>query len=183
LRAKLWDIKNNEVAMKAIEINPVEEMNMELEIIQTSDHEVVALLNKDVHDLHVSLYPEYFKEYNYEAMNDFYQQIMGNSNFLFYIIMDQERSLGYVWLEIKEYQETAFRKSYRSVYVHQLSIIREYRNKGLGNRLMNKVNEIAKEKGIHKIELDYWMDNKMASNFYDKNDFKKYREFVYKEVE
>ncbi|QJD83207.1 GNAT family N-acetyltransferase [Cohnella herbarum] len=156
---------------------------MELEIIQTTDHELIARLNKDVHDLHVSLYPEYFKPYNYAAMNDFYQHIMGNSKFRFYIIMDQEQSLGYVWIEIKDYEENAFRNSYKVVYVHQLSVAEEFRHKGLGYQLMSKVEQIAKENSIHKIELDYWVDNKMASSFYEKLDYKKYREFVFKGVE
>jgi ribosomal protein S18 acetylase RimI-like enzyme len=47
---------------------------------------------------------------------------------------------------------------------------------------MDKVYEIAKSHGIQKIELDYWTDNQMASDFYGKHGFAKYSEFVYKDL-
>ncbi|MBM7702239.1 hypothetical protein [Metabacillus iocasae] len=39
-----------------------------MNISSTNDFELVAKLNKSVHDLHVNLYPEYFKEYNFGEM-------------------------------------------------------------------------------------------------------------------
>jgi ribosomal protein S18 acetylase RimI-like enzyme len=57
-----------------------------------------------------------------------------------------------------------------------------YRNKVYGSKLMDKVYEIAKSHGIQKIELDYWADNQMASDFYGKHGFAKYSEFVYKDL-
>lgn len=46
---------------------------------------------------------------------------------------------------------------------------------------MNNIFKLANEKGIDLIELDYWLDNKNAKEFYEKYDFVKYREFVYKQ--
>ncbi|MEK6992631.1 GNAT family N-acetyltransferase [Paenibacillus sp. FSL K6-1566] len=72
--------------------------------------------------------------------------------------------------------------STQSVYVHQLSIIKEVQRKGLGTLLMDKVCEFALEHGIPKIDLDYWIDNEHAERFYQKQGFKKYREFLYKDL-
>ncbi|OOC62567.1 hypothetical protein BBD40_12275 [Paenibacillus ihbetae] len=83
---------------------------------------------------------------------------------------------------IKQYQESAFKISTQSVYVHQLSIIKEAQRKGLGTLLMDKVCEFALEQGIRKIELDYWVNNETAGRFYHKQGFKKYREFLYKDL-
>lgn len=47
---------------------------------------------------------------------------------------------------------------------------------------MDEITDIAKTNGINKIELDYWFNNEIAKNFYKKNDFVKYREFVYKDI-
>lgn len=41
---------------------------------------------------------------------------------------------------------------------------------------------MARKQGIHKIELDYWANNEMASDFYRKQGFIHYREFVYKDL-
>ncbi|WP_338778840.1 GNAT family N-acetyltransferase [Metabacillus sp. FJAT-52054] len=90
--------------------------------------------------------------------------------------------MGYAWIEIRNYPENAFKKAYRSVYVHQISIADHMRNQGYGSRLMEEVAEVAKSKGITKVELDYWFDNEAAKNFYRKNNFVKYREFVYMDL-
>lgn len=154
-----------------------------MQIDQTFESEVIAALNKHVHEVHVSLYPDYFKEYQFESVNDFFKKVISNPNFYFYVIKENETNLGYAWIEIKEYQENAFMKAYKSIFVHQLSISTEHRNKGLGVQLMDKINEVAKENDIRKIELDYWTDNEAAQRFYEKTGFKGYREFVYKHLE
>ncbi|YBZ91589.1 GNAT family N-acetyltransferase [Paenibacillus sp. AK002] len=107
-----------------------------MKISQSFNSEKIAMLNKEVHENHVSLYPE-----------------------------------------------NVFMKSYRSVYIHQLGIMKVHRNKGIGRLLMNFINNFAKENGINKIQLDYWSDNESASQFYIKNGFKSYRNYLYKEVD
>jgi ribosomal protein S18 acetylase RimI-like enzyme len=152
-----------------------------MEIVQTFESEVVALLNKDIQDLHASLYPDLFKEFEFDSVNNYFKKIMENPNFLFLIIKDNDQNFGYTWIEIRDNQENAFTKSNKSIFIHHLSIAIEHRNKGLGLTLMNKIKEIAIDKGIGRIELDYWNDNEIAKKFYEKSGFIKYREFVYKD--
>jgi ribosomal protein S18 acetylase RimI-like enzyme len=154
-----------------------------MEIIQTFDSEVVAHLNKDIQNLHHSMYPERFKQFEFLPINDFFKRMMENPNFYFFIIKDNGQNLGYTWIEIKEYQESAFLNSYRSIIIHQISIVLEHQNKGLGQQLMIKINEFAIERNINRIELDYWSNNKNAKKFYQKNGFNTYREFVFKDLE
>ncbi|WP_244152630.1 GNAT family N-acetyltransferase [Paenibacillus lactis] len=160
----------------------MEELNME--VVRSTDSSTIARLNKAVHDLHYSLFPEYFKAYNYEEINQFFQKLMADntSNHYFYLLHESGQALGYILFEIKQYHESAFKKSFKSIYVHQLSIIKESQSKGLGTLLMDKVCEFALEHGIPKIELDYWVNNETAGRFYHKQGFKKYREFLYKDL-
>ncbi|MGE7604168.1 N-acetyltransferase family protein [Peribacillus sp. NPDC097675] len=154
----------------------------EMHIRQTNDYELVAKLNKAVHDLHVNLYPEYFKEYNFEEIKTFFQKNIDKEEFTFLLLEDGDLPLGYAWIEIRNYPDNAFKKPYRSVFVHQISISENQRNKGYGSKLMEEITEIAKANGINKIELDYWLNNEIAKNFYKKNEFVKYREFIYKDL-
>ncbi|OCA91013.1 GNAT family acetyltransferase [Bacillus sp. FJAT-27225] len=153
-----------------------------MNISRTNDFELVAKLNKYVHDLHANLYPEYFKEYNFEEIKSFFQKIIDKEEFYFLLLEDDDQSLGYAWIELRNYPDNAFKKSYKSVYVHQISIAESQRKKGYGSELMNEITDIAKENGINRIELDYWFNNEIAKNFYKKNEFVKYREFVYKDI-
>ncbi|WP_194542181.1 GNAT family N-acetyltransferase [Paenibacillus sp. JZ16] len=154
-----------------------------MEIVQSINSEEIALLNKDVHEIHVSLYPEYFKEYDFDDVNEFFKKIMSDPIYYFYIVKDEGQSLGYVWVETREYPENVFMKSYRSVYIHQLGVSKEHRNKGVGSLIMNWINNFAKENEVNTIQLDYWADNEGANHFYTKNGFKSYRNYLYKGVD
>ncbi|MFE3976716.1 MULTISPECIES: GNAT family N-acetyltransferase [unclassified Peribacillus] len=153
-----------------------------MNISQTRNFNLVAKLNKYVHDLHSNLYPKYFKEYNYENVKEVFKSLVNNESFIFLLLEDDEGALGYAWIEIREYPENAFKKGYKSVYVHQISIVETKRNKGYGSRLMECIYEMANDRGIDLIELDYWFENSVAKDFYKKQNFIKYREFVYKEL-
>ena len=153
-----------------------------MNISRTIDFELVAKLNKYVLDLHANLYPEYFKEYNFEEIKTFFQKVIDKEEFIFLLMEDDDQPLGYAWIELRNYPDNAFKKAYKSVYVHQISITESQRKKGYGSKLMNEITDIAKENGINKIELDYWFNNEIAKNFYKKNEFVKYRELVYKDI-
>lgn len=153
-----------------------------MKIGQTKNFELVAKLNKPVHDLHYSLYPKYFNEYNYEEIKEVFKKLMKNENFIFLLLEDNHEAVGYAWIEIRYYPENTFKKGYKSVFVHQISVVQTKRKKGYGTSLMEHIYRLANDKDIDLVELDYWFDNNIAKEFYKKHNFVKYREFVYKQL-
>lgn len=153
-----------------------------MRISQTQDAILIAKLNKPVHDLHHSLYPAYFREYNAEEIIETFKQLIKKKNNCFFVLEDDEEAVGYAWIEKVFYPETAFKKAYTSIYIHQLSINESKRQKGYGTKLMDYIYGLAKKDKIYAVELDYWIDNITANDFYKKHGFKPYREFVYKQL-
>lgn len=153
-----------------------------MRISHTKDYELVANLNRYVQDIHTNLFPEIFKEYHELEVRNFFKEMMNKPNMDFLLIKYNEEPVGYIWIEFKDYPESTFKKPYKSVYVHQISVSENHRNKGYGSRLLDEISSIAKTKGINKIEVDYWVDNKDAKDFYEKKNFVKYREVVYKNI-
>ncbi|WP_186579266.1 GNAT family N-acetyltransferase [Aquibacillus kalidii] len=153
-----------------------------MRIISTKDYHKIALLNKEVHDLHAQLYPNFFKKYKYNEIVGFFQRAVHNPNSIFLLLEDSNQALGYVWAEIFDYPDSEFGHSYRSLYIHQISIVKKAQSKGYGSKLMENIYMFARNNGIFKIELDYWADNEIAKSFYKKQGFKKVREFVYKDL-
>ncbi|WP_342670309.1 hypothetical protein [Bacillus solimangrovi] len=47
---------------------------------------------------------------------------------------------------------------------------------------MDYIYLFAKKNEIDLIELDYWLENKVAKQFYEKHNFVVYREFAYKQL-
>lgn len=165
-----------------MEVLSVRKQVGKIKIIRTTDYELVASLNKPVHDLHYKIHPDYFKEYDMESMKEFFKGIIDNPDFLFLVIEHENHFVGYAWVEIRTYLESIFKKSYQSMYVHQISVDEINRNQGYGTKLMDEISRVAIENKIHLIELDYWSSNLLAKNFYVKHGFKIYREFVYKKI-
>jgi ribosomal protein S18 acetylase RimI-like enzyme len=157
-------------------------MEGNMRIYQTYDYELIAKLNKPVHDLHSKLYPEYFKKYNYLNAKEFFKSLINIDSFIFLVLEDHQEPLGYAWIEIRNYPDDAFNKEFKSVYVQQISIIETQRKKGYGSKLVEEIDHVAKNLEIDFIELDYWMKNSDAKEFYKKHGFTKSREFVYKQL-
>lgn len=153
-----------------------------MKISRTKDYEKLAQLNKTVHDLHYALYPLYFMEYNFEKIKDYFKKQIDNEKFIFVLLEDEGKDIGYAWFEIREYRESIFTKPYNSLFVHQISIDEAEKGKGYGTQLMDYIEHYARDKGIGLVELDYWAKNTAASSFYEKQGYAKYREFVYKEL-
>jgi len=153
-----------------------------MKITRTTDFGLIARLNKAIHELHVSLYPQYFTEYNFEAIRDLLKQLVTNENFIFLLVEDSDEPIGYAWIELRNDPQNAFKKQHKSVVVHQISIVEAQKRQGYGAHLMNHIYDIAKSEGIDLVELDYWADNEHAKNFYKKQGFSVYRKFVYKKL-
>ena len=153
-----------------------------MNITITKNTHLIATLNQHVHDVHVEAYPNYFKPYNYDLVKSEFDSIIDVEKFEFLLIEDENEAVGYAWIEYRKYRENAFKLSYQSVYVHQISISSDVRGKGYGTSLMKEIERRALARDIHKIELDYWTKNSMAKSFYEKLGFSPYVEHAYKDI-
>lgn len=153
-----------------------------MKLISTQDTHVLAKLNKTVHELHVRMYPELFKPYCESTMQVFFENMIKTSKYLFYIVVENEEAIGYVWLEKRYLEETPFKKATAYLYVHQISLEPHVQNKGFGKLVMKEVEDIAIHLDLHRIELDYWVSNEAAAAFYKRCGFVKQRVFVFKDL-
>ncbi|WP_227395017.1 GNAT family N-acetyltransferase [Jeotgalibacillus aurantiacus] len=147
---------------------------------RTTDVDVIASLNKPVHDLHVKLHPDLFVPYSFEAMRDAFLKILEHGEHEMYVL---DEDAGFVWFEIRRREANAFKKEVSYVYVHQISVSPAYQKKGYGALLMGKVEEAARERGINRVQLDYWSSNTDAAAFYRHQGFDVLREVVEKRLD
>lgn len=153
-----------------------------MQIVQTTDCDTLARLNRHVHEIHVQLYPAYFKEYEYEPIKQFFAAMVTKPSHVFFLAEEQGEPVGYAWIELKTSAGNAFMNPYRSVFIHQISISQSYRSQGYGSRLLETIDEFARNNEAAKVELDYWTANAMVRDFYAKNGYTIYRQFVYKDL-
>jgi diamine N-acetyltransferase len=78
--------------------------------------------------------------------------------------------------------DTPFKKASKTIYIHQISVDQNSSNKGTGTKIMEYMKKLAKDIGATKLDLDYWIDNTIAKNFYKKLGFVINREVVHKKL-
>ncbi|WP_129583629.1 hypothetical protein [Alicyclobacillus tolerans] len=82
-------------------------------------------MNKPIHELHAFMYPQYFREYHFEAIRDSFKKLVKDNSFVFLLLEDENESFGYAWVELRNYSETVFTKARQALFVHQISIVND----------------------------------------------------------
>lgn len=152
-------------------------------IKETKDYKTIAGLNADVQNLHAKLYPEMFKPFNRIEMENALKNFLLEPNCFSYIVELNNVAIGSAVFFVKEAKENAFHYTIRTLYIDQISVLPQHQKTGAGKMLMQKVEQLARENSIKKIELDHWTANTIAANYFRKNGYKLYREKLFKMVD
>lgn len=153
-----------------------------ISIQETRDSGLIAALNAAVQNLHAELHPDLFKPYERAGIEEAVEDFFRNPNCQCFVAWQGDIPVGYVLFFIREMQENAFQYAVQSIYIDQLSVEKTYRRAGIARMLLEKVEELAMEKSISKIELDHWSSNETAAVFFRKKGFQVYKERLYKFV-
>lgn len=145
-------------------------------IEETRDSMLLALLNKDVQNLHHQMQPRIFKPWDQQAIAADFKRMLRNSELRAFVAKSEDQFLGYILLKVTEKIENAFVYRDRFVYIDQISVKPESRGQGIGQLLMGKAFQVARKEGIEKIRLDHWTDNLAARDFFLKQGFSYFNE-------
>jgi len=122
---------------------------------------------------------EYFKEYihkiwhHHDTVDKLYNcnydvQIKFGKDEFYYKIMLDEKVVGFVGLDLNDDEIL----NLHTLYIYRFYIDEEYRNLGIGEIVLNKLKELAKEMN-RDLELDVYGDNP-AIHLYEKVGFKEH---------
>lgn len=92
----------------------------------------------------------------------------------FYFALSEEGTVGYLKLNIENAQTES--TMIDALEIERIYILSTHQGKGIGQVMMDKAFEVAKEKKKHKLWLGVWKKNYGAIRFYERNGFKKFAE-------
>lgn len=152
-------------------------------IKESKDAALIAKLNEPVHQLHYDIAPDLFKPYDYEGIKAWFEQKLEEDHAFAYIAYtDEKEPVGFVLAYELVEPEDVYQYQRNKILIEQISILGAYQSQGYGSALISKVEEIASEKGIREVEIDYWSTNIRGKFFYKCNGYDIYRETVKKRV-
>ena len=144
---------------------------------KVEDIEQVNKIRKQVNDLHVEGEPKIFKGFVKEIADYINEFINADDKQLLVCEVDGI-ICGYAMLEFAIKPETVYRFEQRFVDVHELGVLIGQQSKGYGKMLIDKIEQIAKQQGYPRIELNMWSFNKNALKFYERVGFETYRRYL-----
>jgi ribosomal protein S18 acetylase RimI-like enzyme len=152
-------------------------------VIETKDYRLIAALNEEVQNLHARLHPEMFKPFDKFEMEKALENYLNEPNTYAYLAMQQGVEIGCAVFFIREAKENAFHYNIKTLYIDQISVLSKYQRTGAGKYLMDQAEKLAREKSIHKIELDHWSANVVAASYFRKSGYQLYKERLFKMID
>ncbi len=131
------------------------------------DHGAVAALNREVQQLHADAHPRLFKA---PAAGGFslaaFEEVLGRAGGHNLVVVDAGAVAGYVFAYEVARPETWASFGRRSLYLDQICVAASHRRRGHGERLVRAVLDIARSRGVDRVELDTWWFNAGARAFF-----------------
>lgn len=97
----------------------------------------------------------------------YFHELLNTPDACCLIAEEHGNAIGYIAARPKE---VSYRKS-KYLEIENMGVVPEYRSKGIGTLLMNECLKWGKVQGFQKAFVNAYFDNRMAIEFYKRNDF------------
>ncbi len=155
---------------------------MKIEIAEINEYKEIASIVEEVQNLHADLFPNVYKRFDYYEIEKVMVQMLSKEQCRLFIAQINEMTVGYIIIMIKEIPENAFHYSTRILHIDQLAVAEEYKKKGVGAVLIDKVEKVAQELNIFQLELEHLENNLIAKRFFFGKGFLPYRSKLMKKL-
>lgn len=96
----------------------------------------------------------------------------------FYFAISGESIVGYLKINLENSQTE--KKLDNSLEIERIYVLKSFHRKEVGQNLLNKAIEIAKDKSLRYVWLGVWEQNLKAIRFYEKNGFKAFDKHIFR---
>jgi len=156
---------------------------MEIRSATPKDSLTLSALCRDVQNLHAERHPRVFKmPQSDDFAVEFFDETLASAEFTAYIAEEDGRPLGYILCRMVDRPENAFTHAARYLFIDQISVRPNAQRKGIGTALLKKAEELARELGLSKLQLDFWDFNLEAHNCFEKFVFEKFNYRFWKTI-
>ncbi|KMK76842.1 GNAT family N-acetyltransferase [Alkalihalobacillus pseudalcaliphilus] len=141
-------------------------MDICIRLAKQSDYELLLPLFKQIHEVHVFVRPDLYKENATPVEQPFFEkQLMDDSQHIF-VAMINKQIVGVVVTKKEEVIENTFVKARSVLFIKSLCVADTHRKNGIGKKLMTYVFDFGKSLKVDSIELGVSEQNSSAIDFY-----------------
>jgi ribosomal protein S18 acetylase RimI-like enzyme len=151
---------------------------MENILIRQAKKQDIPIINSLTKEMHKFLGRMVGKEFSDKELKDEEIKVSELKGVLVAEDLTKKKVVGYISFSQKTEENEWYGKH---LYLYEFGVTKEYRGKGIGEKLMNKVIQVCKKKNLN-IKVDTLIKNKKTIEFYRKIGFKPYMIYFIKEI-
>ncbi len=139
-------------------------MDFTIRIANARDYEAVTVVYRQVSYLHAKIHPELFskvKDYVITAQ-EFCEMLDNRDSFVFVVENAKSQVIGFSTAIIRN----GFAQGEKILHISELGVLSKYKRHGIGRKLIEHLEQIAKEHNCARIELNVFNNNEAAKCFY-----------------
>ncbi|MGV3707773.1 MAG: GNAT family N-acetyltransferase [Gemmatimonas sp.] len=127
----------------------------------------ISALTQTIQALHAAALPHVFKPADAHTFSvPLIRELLAESTSVMLVAEHDARIVGHAYAERQSMAESSIKFASRRLLVHQLAVDPEWRQRGIGTRLLDAVCDVATSHGIATIALDVWDFNVAAKALY-----------------
>ena len=128
-------------------------------------------LNAEVQNLHIGFEPEIFKQPSHNEVVAMFEEFLMDEDRKTLICFEKNQLIGYISLRIGGHEGHALCFPQKWIYIDQIGVTAKFRRKGVGKKLIEAAQEIARQNQINRLMLDVWNVNQNAKEFFKAQGF------------
>ena len=133
-----------------------------------TDIDRLSELLYEVHNLHAEGRPDIFQKGKQKYSKEDLESVLTNSQTPVWVAEEKRKVVGYIFCIYEEVKDHTSLTDRKTLYIDDLCVDKEFRQKGIGKSLYNYVKMIAKSNGCYDVTLNVWNLNPGAIAFYEK---------------
>lgn len=133
-----------------------------------TDIDRLSELLYEVHNLHAEGRPDIFQKGKQKYSKEDLESVLTNSQTPVWVAEEKRKVVGYIFCVYEEVKDHTSLTNRKTLYIDDLCVDKEFRQKGIGKSLYNYVKMIAKSNGCYDVTLNVWNLNPGALAFYEK---------------
>lgn len=133
-----------------------------------TDIDRLSELLYQVHNLHAEGRPDIFQKGKQKYSKEDLESVLSNDQTPVWVAEEKRKVVGYIFCIYEEVKDHTSLTDRKTLYIDDLCVDKEFRQKGIGKALYNYVKMIAKSKGCYDVTLNVWNLNPGAIAFYEK---------------
>lgn len=142
-------------------------MSVQIREMRFDDYQSIDLLMRELHEAHVCGRPDIFAQMRHPFGTTKLMGILNDKNTLALVAQDGEEIAGFCIAALQINDDSPVKVSRPVAYLEDFIIASDYREKGIGRMLFERLETQAKARGMERIDLKVFAFNSGAKAFYE----------------